>query len=372
MKILVLNWQDIKNPLGGGAEVHLHEIFKRIAALGHDVTLYCSRFTGAAEREEIDGIHVIRQGGRYLFNFYVPRRYRSEFRREAFDVVVDDINKIPFYTPQFIKKPLVGVVHHLFGKAIFLETSLIPALYVYFAEKLAVRMYRHTPMAVVSESTRQELIDFGFPGENIAIVPNAVNDKVYSPVDQPTPPGPLIGHLGRLKKYKSIDHLLQAFQIVHLEIPEARLKIIGDGDYRTELEHLSQQLGLADQIEFTGYLSESEKVRQLHQMRVVANCSAKEGWGLTVIEANASGVPVIASDVPGLKDSVVDEKTGLLFEYGNVEQLAQKILLVLRDDNLHARLRSEAIAWGRSFIWDESAKKMIDVLERARARKTSR
>jgi glycosyltransferase involved in cell wall biosynthesis len=214
-------------------------------------------------------------------------------------------------------------------------------------------------------------VQFGFQASNIAIVPNAVNSAVYAPADQPAPPGPLIGHLGRLKKYKSTDHLLQAFQIVRQEVPEARLKIIGDGDYRPELEKLSRELGVGEQVEFTGYLSQSEKVRQLHQMRVAVNCSAKEGWGLTVIEANACGVPVIASDVPGLKDSVVDEKTGLLFEYGNVEQLAQKILLMLRDDNLHARLRSEAITWGQGFNWDESARKMLEVLERAVARKSN-
>jgi hypothetical protein len=175
MKILVLNWQDIKNPLGGGAEVHLHEIFKRVVARGHSVTLYSSKFPGSKETEEIDGLHVIREGGRYLFNFHVPWRYQSQFRKEGFDVVVDDINKIPFYTPTFVDKPLAGIVHHLFGKAIFLEAPFIPASYVYFAEKVAARVYRNTPMAVVSESTRQELIGLGFSAANIVIVPNAVN-----------------------------------------------------------------------------------------------------------------------------------------------------------------------------------------------------
>jgi glycosyltransferase involved in cell wall biosynthesis len=369
MKILILNWQDIKNPLGGGAEVHLHEIFKRIAAQGHSVTLYCSRFPGSAEREEIDGIRVIREGGRYLFNYYVPGRYWTQFRKEGFDVVVDDINKIPFFTPRFVKEPLVGIVHHLFGRAIFLEASLIPAIYVALGEKIAVRVYRRTPMAVVSESTRQELVGFGFPEANIAIVPNAVNSALYGLPEGESTPGPVIGHLGRLKRYKSVEHLLQAFQIVRQEMPEARLKIIGDGDHRPALEKTAAGLGLTGSVEFTGYLSQTEKVQQLHQLKVAVSCSAKEGWGLTVIEANSCGVPVIASDVPGLRDSVIDERTGLLFEYGNVEQLAQKILLLLRDENLRSRLRLEAIVWGRTFNWDESARKMIDLLARVVARK---
>jgi glycosyltransferase involved in cell wall biosynthesis len=369
MKILVLNWQDIKNPLGGGAEVHLHEIFKRVAAQGHSVTLYCSRFPGASEREDIDGIKVIREGGRYFFNFIVPGRYRSEFRHERFDVVVDDINKIPFYTPWFVQEPLAGIVHHLFGPAIFLEAPLVPAMYVSLAEKVAVRVYRDTPMAVVSESTRQELVSFGFPAGNIVIVPNAVNSAQYHLPEKDVSPGPVIGHLGRLKKYKSVDHLLRAFVIVRQEIPNARLKIIGDGDYRPALEKLAAELGLDGSIEFTGYLSQVEKVSQLHQLSVAVNCSAKEGWGLTVIEANSCGVPVVASDVPGLRDSVIDERTGLLYEFGNIEQLAQKILLMLRDEHLRGRLRTEAIDWGRTFNWDESARKMILFLESVIVRK---
>ncbi|MCX6142316.1 MAG: glycosyltransferase family 4 protein [Ignavibacteriales bacterium] len=372
MNILVLNWQDIKNPLGGGAEVHLHEIFKRVVGLGHSVTLYCSKFPGATETEEIDGLRVIREGGRSLFNFHVPRRYQSQFRKEGFDVVVDDINKIPFYTPWFVDKPLAGIVHHLFGKAIFLEAPLIPASYVYLAEKVATKVYRNTPMAVVSESTRQELIGLGFPAGNIVIVPNAVNTKVYAPSADLAQGRPLIGHVGRLKKYKSVDHLLRAFEIVLKDIPDARLRIVGDGDFRPDLEKLAHELPIADRVEFTGYLSQAEKVRHLNQMSVAVNCSVKEGWGLTVIEANACGVPVVASDVPGLRDSVVDEKTGLLYEFGNIEQLAQKITLVLRDENLRNKMRVDALEWGRSFNWEESAKKMIDFLERVIARKTPR
>jgi glycosyltransferase involved in cell wall biosynthesis len=304
-----------------------------------------------------------------LFNFHVPRRYQSQFRKEGFDVVVDDINKIPFYTPWFVDKPLAGIVHHLFGKAIFLEAPFIPASYVYAAEKVAARVYRNTPMAVVSESTRQELIGLGFPAANIVIVPNAVNTTIYAPSADVPQGRALIGHVGRLKKYKSVDHLIRAFEIVLKDIPDARLMIVGDGDFRPALEKLAHELAIVDRVVFTGYVSQAQKVRHLNQMSVAVNCSAKEGWGLTVIEANACGVPVVASDVPGLRDSVVDEKTGLLYEFGNIEQLAQKITLVLRDENLRKRMRMDALEWGRSFNWEESAKKMIGFLERVIDRK---
>lgn len=365
MKILIFNWQDIRNPLGGGAEVHLHEIFKRIAAQGHQVTLCCCSYPGAPAEETIDGIHVIRSGTRNLFNFIVPKQYLARFRHERYDVVVDDINKIPFYTPLFVKEPLIGIVHHLFSKSIFLEAAWPAALYVYGAEQFIPLIYKSLPMAVVSESTREELVQKGFDRSRIAIVPNAVDTALYRPAEKQPPTAPLIGHLGRLKKYKSVDHLLEAFKIVWMEFPDARLIIVGEGDVRPALERKASELGIVEATTFAGQVSDAEKVRLLNQMTLAVNCSAKEGWGLTVIEANACGVPVVASDVPGLRDAVLDEQTGLLYEYGNIEQLAQKILLLLRDTQLRQRLVGEALRWAQSFRWEDSAEKMLKVLERA-------
>ncbi len=365
MNILVINWQDIRNPEGGGAEVHLHEIFKRIVDGGHSVTLLCCSFPNALSEEVIDGIRVIRKGSRNIFNFVVPTAYRTLRGGERFDVVVDDINKIPFYTPLFVKEPLVGIVHHFFGKSIFLEAPLPAALYVMASERIAHPVYRNVPVAVVSESTKQEMISLGYDAEKISLVPNCVERNIYRPADDMPEGPPVLGHLGRLKKYKSVEHLLRAFQIVRAELPEAHLKIIGEGDYRGTLEKMTRELGLSTAVTFTGYLPKDETVRTLQRLHVVVNCSAKEGWGLTVIEANACGVPVVASDVPGLRDSVVDEVTGLLYEYGNIEQLAQKILLVLRDAHLRRKLRQAAIEWAASFDWNDSAAKMLQVLQRA-------
>ncbi len=363
MKILVLNWQDIRNPLGGGAEVHLHEIFKRIAARGHEVTLFCSHFAGAEEEEVVDGIKVVRQGKRNFFNYYVPFRYRSQFRKEGFDVVVDDVNKIPFFTPWYVKEPLVGILHHFFGKSIFAETNVVGALYVLTAERLAMRAYRKTPMVVVSESTKEELMANGFSDENLHIVSNCVDHSLYKPMSSARPQ--TIGYLGRLKNYKSVEDLLYAFEIVHREFPQIRLVVLGEGNARPGLEKIARELTISAKVDFLGHVSEIEKVSYLNQMKYVVNTSSKEGWGLTVIEANACGVPVIASDVPGLRDSVLDSKTGLLYEYGNIEQLAEKMFLLLRDENLRSRLSREAVEWSRTFDWEKSADAMLELLEHA-------
>jgi glycosyltransferase involved in cell wall biosynthesis len=369
MRILLLNWQDIKNPSGGGAEVYLHQIFKRLAAQGHDITLLCSRFSGAPKEEVIDDIRIVRRGNRNLFNYVVPIEYESRFRRERYDIVIDDINKIPFYTPMYVREPLLGMVMHLFGTSIFKEASIPAASYVYSAERLALSVYRNTPLAAISKSTLTELISHGCGQENIFLVPCAVNHTAYRQLPNVTRTEPVIGHVGRLKKYKSVDHLLRAFAIVLKVMPDARLIIIGEGDGKPAFEQLSHELQIHHATTFTGFLPLDEKVRLLNQMQIVVNTSAKEGWGLTVTEANACGVPAVASDVPGLRDAVIDGETGILYEYGNIEQLAEKILLLLRDENLRSRLTTGALEYAQSLTWDKSAEIMLDVIEQVLHRK---
>ncbi|MEK9136606.1 MAG: glycosyltransferase family 4 protein, partial [Bacteroidota bacterium] len=196
MRILIVNWQDIKNPQAGGAEVHLHEVFSRIARMGHEVTLYCSSFPGAQHEETINGIRVIREGGRYLFNFRFFFTYLTRFRRQQFDIVVDDMNKIPFFTPLFVKRPIYGVTHHLFGKSIFLEVNFILATYVYLMERMAAWLYKRKriPFIVGSPSTLAELQHERFPAADVALIYYGVDHSVHKTDGAAKSPRPLIGY----------------------------------------------------------------------------------------------------------------------------------------------------------------------------------
>jgi len=365
MKILIFNWQDIKNPLAGGAEVHLHQIFSRIARMGHSVTLYCSSFPGAKREESIDGLTVIREGGRTLFNFHVPLRYYFRFRKEHFDVVVDDFNKVPFFTPLFVRKPLYVIVHHLFGKSIFREVNPFIGIPFYLVELLGIVVVRlfQIPLMVVSPSTRDEMVRYGFPPEHLDIVYNCVDHDLHRPDPSLKSSTPLIVSFGRLKKYKSVDHLLRAVALVRERIPKMQVIVIGEGDYRSSLEALCVQLHISDVVRFTGFVDEREKISELQQAWFAVNTSPKEGWGLTVIESNACGTPVLASDVPGLRDAIKDGETGILYEYGNIGQLAERILELVENRELRMRLSEQAYAWSRKFDWDATARQAAGLIE---------
>ena len=366
MNILVVNWQDITNPLAGGAEVHLHQVFERIAAMGHRVTLFCSSFPGAPPEEDLNGIHVIRRGGRSFFNFRFLADYRSLLQPMGFDVVVDDMNKIPFFTPLVVDTPVCGVTHHLFGRSIFLETNPLAASYVYLAELAAVGVYRarKVPFIVGSPSTHAELVARGFPASDVTLIHYGVDHRRHVPSIARKGSTPLIGYFGRLKKYKSVEHFLRALPSVREAVPGLKAVVVGEGDHRPRLEAAAASLGLEGCVAFTGFVSEERKVELLQEMWFAVAPSSKEGWGLTVVEANACGTPVIASDVEGLRDAVKDGETGLLYPYGDVPALTARILQLLQDTGLRARLTANAILWSKEFDWDRAARETVTLLRR--------
>lgn len=363
MKILAINWQDISHPLGGGAEVHLHEVFKRIAAQGHHVTLLCSKYPGAKKDEIIDGIQIVRVGNRPFFNFFVPYWSRKLIAQKKIDIVIDDINKIPFFTPLFIQQPILGIIHHLFGKSIYAEINFIMATYVWLAELWIPRVYQNISIVVASFSTRSELIVKGMSNKRINLVNYAVDHAVFNRKKSKKSEIPLVGYFGRLKRYKSIQHLILAFCDVVKQVPAARLVIIGDGDYAEQLKRLIVNLNLEKTVIMTGHVSEDEKISWINKMWVHVNPSIKEGWGLTVIEANACGVPVIAADSPGLRDAITEGENGWLYEYGNVPMLVEKLLPILSQNQLREAFTPKCIHYAEKFDWDVAAREYFEIIQ---------
>jgi glycosyltransferase involved in cell wall biosynthesis len=175
---------------------------------------------------------------------------------------------------------------------------------------------------------------------------------------------PTVVFLGRLRKYKGVQILLRAMASVKDQIPGSRLVVVGDGPYRGVLEKKSLELGLQDAVTFVGHVSQEEKVRLLRTAHVAASPSPKEGWGLTVVEANACGTPVVASRSPGLRDSVRDGETGFLVNHGNHADLAARIVKLLQDDVLRGKMSAAAVRWAGEFTWQRCASECADVMER--------
>ncbi len=352
--------------MGGGAEVHLHEILRRLVEWGHEVTWIACHYPGAAfEEVGDDGIRYLRRGRWELANFHLPRLLREETRRHHYDVVLEDINKIPFYSPLHTRLPVLAVVPHLFGGTVFRETNPLFATYVWMSEFPLRWIYRGCRFMAISQSTKEDLQKRGIPGELIDVAECGMDHSRYRMENPPARKDPpQIVHLGRLRRYKSVGVVIRALVRIREVFPEAELQIVGDGPDRVRLQTLAFRLGLSRAVHFRGYLPREEIVDLLYRSRLFLNPSPKEGWGLTVIEANECGVPVVASRRPGLMDSVRDGQTGLLAEYGNVEDFASKSLELLTDLPRWRAMSENATRWAQSFDWEDTARGTLESLQR--------
>ena len=356
MKILILNWRDITHPQSGGAECFIHEIGRRLAKT-NEVTLFCGMYPGASKEDVIDGIHVRRMGNQ--FTLYL--RAVTAYKKHYFDLVIDDINGVPFFSPLYADTTIIPVIHHVMGWPIFQKELPPPLSYVgYLAEKSIPRIYKNQRFIVVSESTKKDLSGMlGVAPEKISIVYSGLTLDTSAMV--PKTAQPTLCYVGRVKAYKRVDDLIRAFAQIVVKFPTARLIIAGRGDY-DDLRAIATELGVADQVELRGEVSEDEKVRILSSSWVCMMASMKEGWGLGPMEANRCRTPVVAYNVPGIRDSMKDGETAYLVADGNVDELAAKTIQLLSDDAVREKMSQAALEWASQFTWDRT---VYDLLEAA-------
>jgi glycosyltransferase involved in cell wall biosynthesis len=365
LRVLVVNWQDRENPLAGGAEIHLHEVFSRLVDRGHTVDLLCSSWPGAEPRTRLDGIDVHRTGGRLSFAVRARSYFRRHLAANRYDVLVEDLNKVPLATTRWGGPPVVVLVHHLFGTTAFREASFPVALGTWLMERRIPRLFADVPVVAVSESTRQDWIARGLSGDRVRVIPNGIDLDHYRPdpdaarFDEPT-----ILFLGRLKRYKSVDVVVRALARLRDRGVEARFLIAGKGDDEPRIRAEVDRLRLADRVHFMGFVSEAEKLDLLRRSWLHVLPSPKEGWGITVLEAGACGTTSLASDAPGLRDSVRDGETGVLVPWGDVDAWASELERLLADADERERLGAGAIAWARRFTWEAAADGVEEVLRR--------
>jgi len=353
LRLLLVNWQDRENPQAGGAELHLHEIFGRLARRGHQVTLLCGGWPGCPPFAELDGIHVVRVGTRYTFPFLARRAWRATLASQRFDAIVEDINKVPLYTPRWGGPPVVGVIPHLFGGTAFQEVPAPLAAMVWLAERPIPVVYRGVPFEVISESTAEDLVRRGIPRDRIEVIYCGIDSVRYTPLPGTRAAVPTFAYLGRLRRYKRVDLIIQAF--ARLGDPRARLEIAGAGDHRPALEQLAHSLDLGERVRFLGRIDEDEKLALMRRAWALAFTSPKEGWGITNLEAAACGTPVVASNSPGIRESVRDGETGYLVPHGDVAALAQAMGRVAASPALVESLGAAARRFAEQFTWERSA-----------------
>jgi glycosyltransferase involved in cell wall biosynthesis len=360
MRILWLTWKDRRNPTSGGAELVNEELCNRLASDGHEVTLLTAGFRGARAIEMIDGYQVIRVGGRWSVYWRAWRYYRKNLRGWA-DVVIDEMNTVPFFARWYVKEPNLLFVHQLCREIWFHEMWFPLSAIGYLLESVYLRLLRRSAVITVSESTRADLVRHGFDPALIQVIPEGIQ-LAPSVALAPKPQPPTLLAFGSIRSMKQTHHALRAFEVAKRELPSLKLIVAGDarGSYGARVLRMISRSPYRNDIESLGPVSAVEKVALYRRASLLLATSIKEGWGLTVTEAESQGTPAIVYDVDGLRESV--GSGGVICAQNTPEEMAACIVRTLADAASYETMRRRAVTFASRFTFDRTYQKFLTCL----------
>ena len=359
----MLNWRDPENPLSGGAERVTLGYLAALVQRGHEVAWFANAFTGAARQTEIEGIQIVRGGGKGSSILEARRWYRTQ---PKFDLVIDQHHGIPWYAPWWCGTNCIAYIHEVLG-------PIWDAFYRFpwnsigrSQERWTHWLYRKVTFWTVCESTRQQLMRHGV--RDVKVIWNGTDTVAIPELPPKVFQAPLrLVMVSRLAPNKRIDQGLRALaELRNLGVP-AELAVVGAGEEEQRLRSLVDELALKDRVRFTGILSERDKNAEMRSAHLLLHTSQREGWGLNVIEANAMGTPAAVYPVAGLVDSTLDNETGVIAAEEKPDLLARRVASLLQKPGEYDRLRRNAWERAKTFHWSQVLPPACDWLE-ARAR----
>lgn len=369
MNILILSWRGPGHPHAGGAEQATQEYAKGWVKAGHSITLFTSYYSGAKKEEIIDGVKIKRSGSQ-IFGVHIAAFKWFVFdKHEKFDIVIDQFHGIPFFTPLYIREKKLAFIHEVTKEVWGLNPwpvpfNLMPAILGRVFEPFIFKFfYRNVPFMTGANSTKQDLTVWGIPQENITVIPYGVNlqrIKSFQKENKKT-----LMFLGALSKDKGIEDALEIFSKLNRLNADFQFWIVGKGEkyYLKKLKKQRDRLGLNERLKFWGFVNEEQKFKLLGLAHILVTPSAREGWGLVVIEAASVGTPTVGYNVAGLKDSILDGKTGILCN-PDPQSCAETVLELIKNSEKYETLRKNCFEWSKKFNWEDSSKKSLNLIEK--------
>jgi len=363
MNILILNWRDTKNPKSGGAEVVTLEHARAWIKNGHKVTWFTSKFEKSKEEEKLDAIDIVRRGNFLTVYLYAPVFYL--FSKQKFDVVIDEIHGLPFFTPIFVRKPKIAFIHEV-AREIWDYMYPFPVNKIgKLIEPLYFKLYRNIKFWSVSESTTDDLVGYGIKRKNCYVIHSPASNNVLSSFPKKEK-NPTFVFVSRVVKMKGIEEVIRAFFYILRQNRDAKLWIVGDGEkkYVEELKDTMRSYSIGPKVRFYGKVSKNEKLTLMRRAHLLLHASIKEGWGLVVIEAASQATPAVVYDVAGLRDSVKNGKTGIVLKENSGKEMARETLNLLENKKKYNSFQKNGLAWAKSLTWDKATEQSLDLLKK--------
>ncbi|HUQ85177.1 MAG TPA: glycosyltransferase family 4 protein [Candidatus Limnocylindrales bacterium] len=361
MRILILNWRDIKNPRGGGAEILTHEMAKGWVKKGHEVTLFSSLFLGSKKTETFEGIQFIRRGTWWSVHLYAFFYYLKN--KNNIDIIIDEVHWFPFFSAIYARKKTVALTCEVANKLFYTLFPYPLALFFRGIEKGYLYLYKNIPTLTISESTKKDLIKEGINSKLITVLHMGItipkNLKKY-----PKEKNPTFIFLARLNKQKGIYDAIEAFSIIIKDLPKSKLWIVGSGEDATvkQVKEMVKSLGIEKNVKFFGYVSEEKKFELLAKSHLLLVPSVQEGWGLTVPEASTQKTPAIVYNVAGLRDVAMDTNSVVVLKKNNPSEMAKGTINLMKDKKRYEMLQEGSFTKIENESWDKSAEVSLKII----------
>lgn len=370
MKILYVN--KVSPRFGGGAELRLHEIGKRLVNKGYKVCVVCGKTEPhLPDSEEIDGMKVyyVKTIPEFLFRFrrlsFYLSRYLFYFLSiqkiyrvgRSVNLIVDDLSPAPSFAyliGKIQKKTVYATIHEFFSFGWFKSMDPVSACLSLLSHYL-LKLFIFDSIITVSQFTKNRLVKFGLNPERIFVIPNGIDLPSFNKSDGHPSQNNSLAILGRLVKQKGHIYLIEAMKRVVKEVPDAKLNVIGDGPLRSSLEAKVREYRLDTNIVFRGGVADQEKFKMLCSSNIFVLPSLKEGFGIVLLEAMACGLPIVANDLPVLREVSIDGQNGYLVDVKNPEELAGKIVVLLKDEQRRKEMGKYNREYVKQFNWDRIA-----------------
>lgn len=364
MRVVWFTWKDKKNPAAGGAEVIDDGLATRLVRDGHEVLFVTAGFPGGAKEETVNGYRIVRLGNRFSVYWFAYRYYKKNLRGKA-DLVIDEINTVPFFCKLYVRERNIVLCHQLCRQIWFYQMVFPVNVIGYLLEPLYLRLLNRQTVLTVSASTKKDLQRHGFRADSIHVFNDGLELETAEDLNAMSKfHAPTVLCLGTLRSMKRALHVVRGFEIAKKRIPDLQLVVAGDGNsgYGRKVLNYIQRSTYHDSMQYLGRVSLERKIELMRRCHVICVTSVKEGWGLIVIEANSQGTPAVVYDVDGLRDSVKDRVTGLVCDVNSPRDLSEKMVDILQDNNLYESLRNRAWQESKNMTFENSYRQFISML----------
>lgn len=369
LNILILSWRGPGHPNAGGAEISTHEHAKAWVKAGNNVTLFTSSYIGAKREEIIDGVKIIRQGSEVLGVHLKAFIWYLSSNHPEYDLIVDQFHGIPFFTPLYTKPKKLAFIHEVAKEVWSLNELVQPINYLVAflgksLEPLIFKLYKNTNFMTVSESTKKDLQEWGIKEKNIFVIHNGINIPQQISIEKEL--NKTLIYLGALTRDKGIERAIEVFSFVNKKVSGLHFWVVGKSEKQVlqKVKTKVIEAGLDDIVKFFGYVDEKKKFELLKRAHLLINTSIREGWGLVVIEAAAMGTPTIAFDVPGLRDSIINGKTGVINKDHSIQTMSSNVIDLLNDNSRYQDMKLEAVKWSKKFSWGDSVAESLNLINK--------